>query len=106
MSYFTHCLTDMSSNCISLKRNESSNLPEFLRQHLERQYGEKAGEWAYSLVEGIRQHQKDDSVSLFNDILTGKVCDLANVLYSALLMSVRKDGAHDLMVINVLLTGG
>ncbi|XP_035654517.1 translin-associated factor X-interacting protein 1 [Oncorhynchus keta] len=55
------------------RRNESSNLPEFLRQHLERQYGEKAGEWAYSLVEGIRQHQKDDSVSLFNDILTGKV---------------------------------
>ncbi|KAK1784884.1 hypothetical protein P4O66_018317 [Electrophorus voltai] len=51
----------------------SSDLKEFLHKYLERQHGEQAGEWAYSLLDAIKRYLKDDFVGLFYDILTGKV---------------------------------
>ncbi|XP_066569657.1 translin-associated factor X-interacting protein 1 [Amia ocellicauda] len=55
------------------QREDRSSLAEFLRGFLEKQYGERAAQWAYSLVEGCRQHRDDDFISLFLSILTGKV---------------------------------
>ncbi|XP_063053508.1 translin-associated factor X-interacting protein 1 [Engraulis encrasicolus] len=51
-----------------------SEIGEFLHKFLERQHGERAGEWAYSLLE-VLQHQRsmDDLIGLFSDILAGKV---------------------------------
>ncbi|KAL2094112.1 hypothetical protein ACEWY4_011424 [Coilia grayii] len=50
-----------------------SNLCEFLHTYLERQHGEHAGDWAYSLMDVIHYHLSDDLLSLFSDILSGKV---------------------------------
>ncbi|XP_041964706.1 translin-associated factor X-interacting protein 1 isoform X2 [Alosa sapidissima] len=50
-----------------------SDLPEFLHKYLERQHGDHAGDWAYSLMETIHRHLKDELISLFNDILSGEV---------------------------------
>ncbi|XP_031420247.1 translin-associated factor X-interacting protein 1 [Clupea harengus] len=50
-----------------------SDLPEFLHKYLERQHGDHAGEWAYSLMETIHHHQTDELISLFKHILSGKV---------------------------------
>ncbi|KAI4877897.1 hypothetical protein NFI96_016789, partial [Prochilodus magdalenae] len=55
------------------KMDNSSDLKEFLHQYLQRQHGEHAGEWAYSLLDSIKLNQKDDFISLFYDILTDKV---------------------------------
>ncbi|XP_076848029.1 translin-associated factor X-interacting protein 1 [Brachyhypopomus gauderio] len=55
------------------KLDASSNLQEFVPQYLDRQYGEQAGEWAYSLLDAIKRFLKDDFIGLFYDILTGKV---------------------------------
>ncbi|KAG7468650.1 hypothetical protein MATL_G00145310 [Megalops atlanticus] len=55
------------------QREESSVLAEFLRRHLDRQHGERAGDWAYSLLRACQQHHDDDVIGLFFDILTGKV---------------------------------
>uniref|UniRef100_A0AAR2KQH9 Translin-associated factor X-interacting protein 1 N-terminal domain-containing protein n=1 Tax=Pygocentrus nattereri TaxID=42514 RepID=A0AAR2KQH9_PYGNA len=47
--------------------------PEFLHQYLQRQHGEQAGQWAYSLLDSIKCNLKDDFICLFYDILTDKV---------------------------------
>ncbi|KAG9336983.1 hypothetical protein JZ751_030001 [Albula glossodonta] len=53
---------------------EKSTLAEFLRRHLDRQHGESAGDWAYTVLHTCQQHQDDDDViGLFYSILTGKV---------------------------------
>ncbi|XP_026859824.2 translin-associated factor X-interacting protein 1 isoform X1 [Electrophorus electricus] len=55
------------------KLDASSDLKEFLHKYLERQHGDQAGEWAYSLLDAIKRYLKDDFIGLFYDILTGKV---------------------------------
>ncbi|XP_051726009.1 translin-associated factor X-interacting protein 1 isoform X2 [Ctenopharyngodon idella] len=55
------------------KNDISRDLQEFLHSCLVEQYTDKAGEWAYSLMESIQNNLKDDFICLFNDILTGKV---------------------------------
>ncbi|XP_062860182.1 translin-associated factor X-interacting protein 1 isoform X2 [Trichomycterus rosablanca] len=55
------------------KMDKNSDIKEFLYQHLVEQHGEQAGEWAYSLMDGIKRYQKDDFIGLFYDILTGRV---------------------------------
>ncbi|XP_022535430.2 translin-associated factor X-interacting protein 1 [Astyanax mexicanus] len=55
------------------KRENSSDLKEFLHQYMQRQYGGQAGEWIYSLMHCINCNLKDDFISLFYDILTDKV---------------------------------
>ncbi|KAJ8417908.1 hypothetical protein AAFF_G00227510 [Aldrovandia affinis] len=52
---------------------ERSSLAEFLRRHLDRQHEERAGDWAYSLLQACRQHHEDDLIGLFYSILTEKV---------------------------------
>lgn len=61
--------------CIFLTKQMVKNcsIKEFLYQHLVEQHGEQAGEWAYSLMDGIKRYQKDDFIGLFYDILTGRV---------------------------------
>ncbi|XP_048023783.1 translin-associated factor X-interacting protein 1 isoform X1 [Megalobrama amblycephala] len=56
------------------KNDVSRDLQEFLHSYLVEQYTDKAGDWAYSLMESIQNNLKDDFICLFNDILTGKVC--------------------------------
>lgn len=53
--------------------DERSDLKEFLHQYLLKQHEEKAGQWAYSLIEGIKRYLDDDFISLFYDALQGKV---------------------------------
>ncbi|XP_035274314.1 translin-associated factor X-interacting protein 1 isoform X1 [Anguilla anguilla] len=55
------------------QNEERNNLAEFLRRHLDRQHGERAGDWAYNLLQTCQQHREDDLIGLFYDILTGKV---------------------------------
>ncbi|XP_061100700.1 translin-associated factor X-interacting protein 1 isoform X2 [Conger conger] len=55
------------------EKEERSSLAEFLHRHLDRQHGERAGDWAYSLLQACQQHHQDDLIGLFYDILTGKV---------------------------------
>ncbi|KAJ8281150.1 hypothetical protein GJAV_G00064120 [Gymnothorax javanicus] len=55
------------------KNEQQSNLAEFLRGYLERQHGERAGNWAYNLLQTCQQHRDDDIIGLFYDIITGKV---------------------------------
>ncbi|XP_060779922.1 translin-associated factor X-interacting protein 1 [Neoarius graeffei] len=55
------------------KMDESSDLKEFLHQYLLKQHEEKAGQWAYSLLDGIKRYLEDDFIGLFYDILQGKV---------------------------------
>ncbi|XP_028814629.1 translin-associated factor X-interacting protein 1 isoform X2 [Denticeps clupeoides] len=81
------------------QQGQQSSLPEFLHTYLERKHGEKAADWAYSIMEGVRQHLHDDFLCLFNDILTGKVdesvyhgqTELASHLLKVLIQS---DTAH------------
>ncbi|XP_066541129.1 translin-associated factor X-interacting protein 1 [Hoplias malabaricus] len=55
------------------KMDDCSDLKEFLHQYLERQHGDRAGDWAYSLLDSIKRNLKYDFISLFYDILTDKV---------------------------------
>ncbi|KAB5574946.1 hypothetical protein PHYPO_G00214930 [Pangasianodon hypophthalmus] len=55
------------------KKDESSDLKEFLHQYLLKQHKERAGQWAYSLIDGIKQYLDDAFIGLFYDILQGKV---------------------------------
>ncbi|XP_053479134.1 translin-associated factor X-interacting protein 1 isoform X1 [Ictalurus furcatus] len=55
------------------KMDESSDLKEFLHQYLLKKHEERAGEWAYSLLDGIKCYLEDDFIGLFYDILQGKV---------------------------------
>ncbi|KAJ8335622.1 hypothetical protein SKAU_G00389640 [Synaphobranchus kaupii] len=55
------------------QNGEGSSLAAFLRRHLDRQHGEHAGDWAYSLLQTCREHREDDLIGLFYDILTEKV---------------------------------
>ncbi|KAL7870497.1 hypothetical protein SRHO_G00079940 [Serrasalmus rhombeus] len=59
--------------CEAEKTDDSSDLKEFLHQYLQRQHGEQAGQWAYSLLDSIKCNLKDDFICLFYDILTDKV---------------------------------
>nr|XP_055029553.1 translin-associated factor X-interacting protein 1 [Misgurnus anguillicaudatus] len=55
------------------KNDDCVDLKVFFHNYLVDQYKEKAGEWAYSLMEKINNNLNDDFICLFNDILTGKV---------------------------------
>ncbi|XP_056621872.1 translin-associated factor X-interacting protein 1 isoform X2 [Triplophysa dalaica] len=55
------------------KKDECRELKVFLHSYLVDQFKEKAGQWAYSLIESIKNNLSDDLICLFNDILTGKV---------------------------------
>lgn len=55
------------------KNDYSRDLQVFLHSYLVEQYTNRAGDWAYSLMESIQNDLKDDFICLFNDILTGKV---------------------------------
>ncbi|XP_046720087.1 translin-associated factor X-interacting protein 1 isoform X3 [Silurus meridionalis] len=59
--------------CEDEKNDESSDLKEFLHQYLLKQHKERAGQWAYSLLDGIKRYLEDDFIGLFYDILQGKV---------------------------------
>lgn len=72
---------------LSLQVGVCSDLPEFLHKYLERQHGDHAGDWAYSLMESIHHHLTDELISLFNDILSGKVMGFS-MCYWEMLLSV------------------
>ncbi|KAK3570360.1 hypothetical protein QTP86_018560, partial [Hemibagrus guttatus] len=55
------------------KMDERSDLKEFLHRYLLKQHEERAGQWAYSLLDGIKRYVEDDFIGLFYDILQGKV---------------------------------
>ncbi|TSS72703.1 Translin-associated factor X-interacting protein 1 [Bagarius yarrelli] len=55
------------------KMDESSDLKEFLHKYLLKRYEERAGHWAYSLLDGIQRYPADDFIGLFYDILQGRV---------------------------------
>ncbi|XP_051580130.1 translin-associated factor X-interacting protein 1-like [Myxocyprinus asiaticus] len=55
------------------KSDDCRDMKVFLHNYLVEHYKEKAGEWAYSLMESIKNYLEDDLICLFNDILTGKV---------------------------------
>ncbi|XP_056334952.1 translin-associated factor X-interacting protein 1 isoform X2 [Danio aesculapii] len=55
------------------KNDDPRDLQTFLHSYLVEQYKDKAGEWAYSLMESIQNNLEDDLICLFNDVLTGKV---------------------------------
>ncbi|KAF4091518.1 hypothetical protein AMELA_G00037930 [Ameiurus melas] len=55
------------------KMDASSDLKEFLHRYLLKQHEERAGDWAYSLLDGIKCYLDDDFIGLFYDILQGKV---------------------------------
>ncbi|XP_042599976.1 translin-associated factor X-interacting protein 1-like isoform X1 [Cyprinus carpio] len=55
------------------KNDDSRDLQMFLHSYLVEHYKDKAGEWAYSLMEIIQNNLEDDLICLFNDILIGKV---------------------------------
>ncbi|XP_058243105.1 translin-associated factor X-interacting protein 1 isoform X3 [Hemibagrus wyckioides] len=55
------------------KTDERSDLKEFLHRYLLKQHEERAGQWAYSLLDGIKSYAEDDFIGLFYDILQGKV---------------------------------
>lgn len=59
---------------LQTQTDESSDLKEFLHQYMLTQHEEKAGEWAYSLLDAIKRYREDDFICLFYDILQGKVC--------------------------------
>lgn len=65
-----------------------SDLAEFLHKYLERQHGDHAGDWAYSLMESINHHLTDELVGLFNDILSGKVMGFSTCYWGEMLLSV------------------
>lgn len=58
----------------SIKNDDCGDLKVFLHSYLVNQFEDKAGHWAYSLIESIKNNLSDDLICLFNDILTGKVC--------------------------------
>ncbi|TRY86672.1 hypothetical protein DNTS_005017 [Danionella cerebrum] len=60
-------------NELSGLNGESRDLQTFMRSYLEEQYKDKAGDWAYSLMDSIQNNLKDDLICLFYDILTKKV---------------------------------
>ncbi|KAI2653574.1 Translin-associated factor X-interacting protein 1 [Labeo rohita] len=53
--------------------DDPRDLQVFLHSYLVEHYKDKAGEWAYSLMETIQNNLEDDLICLFNDVLTGKV---------------------------------
>ncbi|XP_050991549.1 translin-associated factor X-interacting protein 1 isoform X2 [Labeo rohita] len=55
------------------KNDDPRDLQVFLHSYLVEHYKDKAGEWAYSLMETIQNNLEDDLICLFNDVLTGKV---------------------------------
>ncbi|XP_026143357.1 translin-associated factor X-interacting protein 1 isoform X1 [Carassius auratus] len=55
------------------KNDDVRDLQTFLHSYLVEHYKDKAGEWAYSLMESIQNNLEDDLICLFNDILIGKV---------------------------------
>lgn len=57
-----------------MENDDSRDLQMFLHSYLVEHYKDKAGEWAYSLMEIIQNNLEDDLICLFNDILIGKVC--------------------------------
>lgn len=58
---------------LQTQMDERRDLKEFLHQYLLKHHGERAGQWAYSLLDGIKRYLEDDFICLFYDILQGKV---------------------------------
>lgn len=67
---------------LQTQMDEGRDLKEFLHQYLLKQHEEKAGDWAYSLLDGIKRYREDDFIGLFDDILQGNVGALIVVPYS------------------------
>lgn len=61
--------------------DDRSDLKEFLHQYLLKQHEERAGQWAYSLINGIKRYLEDDFIGLFYDILQGKVGAFIDLLH-------------------------
>ncbi|XP_058606965.1 translin-associated factor X-interacting protein 1 isoform X2 [Onychostoma macrolepis] len=60
-------------NAENEKSDDTRDLQMFLHSYLVEHYKDKAGEWAYSLMESIQNNLEDDLICLLNDILIGKV---------------------------------
>lgn len=58
---------------LQTQTDERSDLKEFLHWYLLKQHEERAGQWAYSLLDGIKRYVEDDFIALFYDIFQGKV---------------------------------
>ncbi|XP_073163328.1 translin-associated factor X-interacting protein 1 isoform X2 [Lepidochelys kempii] len=57
-----------------LQKGKQSSLPEFFLNYLQKRYGDaSAFEWAYTIYENIKLYRSNEAMSLFYDILSGKV---------------------------------
>ncbi|EMP26877.1 Translin-associated factor X-interacting protein 1 [Chelonia mydas] len=55
-------------------KGKQSSLPEFFLNYLQKKYGDaSAFEWAYTIYENIKLYRSNEAMSLFYDILSGKV---------------------------------
>ncbi|XP_053905408.1 translin-associated factor X-interacting protein 1 isoform X1 [Malaclemys terrapin pileata] len=57
-----------------LQKGKQSSLPEFFLSYLQKRYGDSSAfEWAYTIYENIKLYRSNEAMSLFYDILSGKV---------------------------------
>ncbi|XP_032644395.1 translin-associated factor X-interacting protein 1 isoform X2 [Chelonoidis abingdonii] len=55
-------------------KGKQSSLPEFFLSYLQKKYGDSSAfEWAYTIYENIKLYRSNEAMSLFYDILSGKV---------------------------------
>uniref|UniRef100_A0A452HT82 Translin-associated factor X-interacting protein 1 N-terminal domain-containing protein n=1 Tax=Gopherus agassizii TaxID=38772 RepID=A0A452HT82_9SAUR len=55
-------------------KEKQSSLPEFFLSYLQKKYGDSSAfEWAYTIYENIKLYRSNEAMSLFYDILSGKV---------------------------------
>ncbi|KFV74118.1 Translin-associated factor X-interacting protein 1, partial [Struthio camelus australis] len=69
-------LKDVWREKIALEQQvwKRSSLPEFFLSYLQKKHGDAAAmEWSYTIYENMRLYQSNHVMSLFYDILTGKV---------------------------------
>ncbi|XP_067409207.1 translin-associated factor X-interacting protein 1 [Emydura macquarii macquarii] len=56
------------------QKGKQSSLPEFFLSYLQKRYGDvSAFEWSYTIYENIKLYRSNEAMSLFYDILSGKV---------------------------------
>uniref|UniRef100_A0A8C3SQS2 Translin-associated factor X-interacting protein 1 N-terminal domain-containing protein n=1 Tax=Chelydra serpentina TaxID=8475 RepID=A0A8C3SQS2_CHESE len=56
------------------KKGKPSSLPDFFLSYLQKRYGDSSAfEWAYTIYENIKLYRSNEAMSLFYDILSGKV---------------------------------
>nr|XP_025043006.1 translin-associated factor X-interacting protein 1 [Pelodiscus sinensis] len=56
------------------QKGKQSNLPEFFLSYLQKCYGDAAAfDWAYTIHETVKLYRSNEAMSLFYDILSGKV---------------------------------